>query len=169
MHNINLLIANSNNRVTNLIYSLVRAVGGENASVHCCTATRVDDFLAQAVRDNFDLIIINPEDLCAALERRRRNICINQAADAIRSIKTLKAAPIICVAVSPENELLLSEAGADLVLGLPFNCEDLKSAVGRLLIVPDEQVEATAVKQSFASSCLRGWERLTESFSGSKP
>ena len=103
MHNINLLIANSNNRVTNLIYSLVRAVGGENASVHCCTAARVDDFLAQAVRDNFDLIIINPEDLCAALERRRTNICINQAADAIRSIKTLKAAPIICVAVNAEE------------------------------------------------------------------
>jgi len=29
-------------------------------------ARRVDEVLAQAVRNNFDLIIINPEDLCAA-------------------------------------------------------------------------------------------------------
>src|SRR5258705_10538360 len=104
MHTINVLIGNSNPRVTNLIYSLVRSVCGDSMSVDCARATRVDEVLTQAVRSNFDLIIINPEDLCAAPERRRTTITIRQPVDAIPSIKTWRAAPVICVAESPEND-----------------------------------------------------------------
>jgi hypothetical protein len=164
MHTINLLIGNSNPPVTKLIYSLVRSVCGDGISVDCTTAMRVDEFLTHAVRQNFDFIIINPEDLCSAPERRRATITLRQAVDAIRSVKTLRSAPIICVAVSGENELLFSEAGADVVLGLPFNCDDLKSAISRFLVVPETEVEARAVRPTFASAFLRGWERFTQTF-----
>ena len=134
-------------------------------SVDCTSAIRVDEVLTQAIRNNFDLIIINPEDLCAAPERRRTTITIRQAVDAIRSIKTLRAAPVICVAVSPENDLLLSEAGANLVLGLPFNCEEFKEAVSRFVVFPEPEVEARQTRQSFASAFLRGWEKFAASLS----
>ena len=126
---------------------------------------RVDDLLTQAVRQDFDLIILNPEDLGSVPDRRRLTITIRQAVDAIRSIKTLRRAPILCVSVSPENELLFSEAGADLVLGLPFNCEDLKSAVTRFVTVPASQPEPVveATRPSFGSALLRSWEKLTSS------
>src|SRR5256714_4713197 len=136
MHTIKLLTGNSNPQVSNLIFSLVRSVCDHDVSVDCTQAMRVDEFLTQAVRQDFDLIIISPEDLSAAPDRRQLTITIRQAIDAIRSIKALRRAPILCVGVSPENELLFSEAGADLVLGLPFNCEDLKSAVSRFVVVP---------------------------------
>jgi hypothetical protein len=165
MHTFNVLIGNSNPRVTSLIYSLVRSVGGHSVSIDCTRATRVDEVLAQAVRNNFDLIIINPEDLCAAPERRRSTITIRQAVDAIRSIKTLRSAPIICVAVSPENELLLSEAGANQVLGLPFNCEEFKEVIGRFITFPEPEMEARQTRQSFGSALLRGWEKFAASLS----
>jgi CheY-like chemotaxis protein len=165
MHTINVLIGNSNPRVTNLIFSLVRSVCGDSVGVDCTRAMRVDEVLAQAVRNNFDLIIVNPEDLCAAPERRRSTITIRQAIDAIRSIKTLRSAPVICVAVSPENELLLSQAGANQVLGLPFNCEELKEAVGRFVVFPEPELEARQTRQSFASAFLRGWEKFAAALS----
>lgn len=163
MHTFNVLIGNSNPRVTNLIYSLVRSVCGNSVSVDCTHVMRVDEMLAQAVRNNFDLIIISPEDLCAAPERRRSTITIRQAVDAIRSIKTLRSAPIICVAVSPENDLLFSEAGANQVLGLPFNCEEFKQTIGRFIVFPEPEVEARQTRQSFASAFLRGWEKFAAS------
>ena len=123
---------------------------------------RVDDLLTQAVRQDFDLIILNPEDLGSVPDRRRLTITIRQAVDAIRSIKTLRRAPILCVSVSPENELLFSEAGADLVLGLPFNCEDLKSAVSRFLVVPTTSyVEVAPARASLAAAFMRGLGKLT--------
>lgn len=163
MHTINVLIGNSNPRVTNLIYSLVRSVCGDSISVDCTRAMRVDEVLTQAIRNNFDIIIINPEDLCAAPERRRSIITIRQAVDAIRSIKTLRSAPVICVAVSPENELLFSEAGANQVLGLPFNCEELKEAVSRFLVFPEPELEARQTRQGFGSAFMRGLEKFAAS------
>jgi hypothetical protein len=165
MHTFNVLIGNSNPRVTNLIYSLVRSVCGDSVSVDCSHATRVDEMLAQAVRNNFDLIILSPEDLCAAPERRRSTITIRQAGDAIRSIKTLRSAPVICVAVSPENDLFFSEAGANQVLGLPFNCDEFKETISRFIIFPEPAVEARQTRQSFASAFLRGWEKFAASLS----
>jgi hypothetical protein len=164
-----LLIGNSNLRVTNLIQSLVRGVCGAEVSLHSTRTQGVDEFVAQAVRHDFDLIIMNPENLQPAWRGTREFISINQAADAIRSIKTLRSAPIIAVAVSPENDLLLSESGADLVLGLPFNCEDLKEAALRFLPTPVQEQTFEIVRPSIASAFARGWERLKESAILSKP
>jgi DNA-binding response OmpR family regulator len=164
MHTINLLIGNANVRVTNLIYSLVSSVCGHHISLDCARVARVDDFLAEAIARDFDLIIMNPENLETGSDLFRGCISLREAEGAIRSIKTLRPSPIIAVAASPENELALSEAGADLVLGLPFNCEDLKSAVSRLLIMPEEQAEvAVAGPTTATNGFLRSWQRLTAS------
>ncbi len=168
MHTISLLIANSNLRVTNMIEALVRAVCSRQTSLHSCRTPSVDEFLAEAVRQDFDLLIVNPENLSRSSQSVRPLISFREAGNAILSIKTLRSAPIIAVAVSPEHELSLSEAGADLVLGLPFNCDDLKSAVARLIIVPESQSSVNAIRPSFASGFMRGLERLTHSFSFSK-
>jgi hypothetical protein len=168
MHTINLLIANSNFRVTNMIEALVRGVCTRETSLHSSRVSGVDEFLTLAVRDELDLIIVNPENLSRTAQSVRPLVSVREAENAIRSIKTLRSAPIIAVAVSPEHELALSEAGADLVLGLPFNCGDLKSAIARLIILPESQSSSTVVRPSFVSAFFRGVEQLTRSFSFSK-
>ena len=168
MRTIHVLIGNSNLRVTNMIELLVRSVCDRQTCLDSTRAPHVEDFLAQAVRKQFDLIVFNPENLARSAERPRSFLTIRETENAIRSIKTLRSAPIVAVCVSPENEFHLSEAGADLVLGLPFNCDDFKSAVSRLILVPESATTENAIRPSFASGLRRGLEILTESFGFSR-
>src|SRR4051812_17011789 len=132
METFDLLLANSDRRVSNLIESLVRDVCRGDAIVNCTRVMRVDETLGEALDTKFDLIIINPENLAAAPGRPSAFASTTEATSTLRGIKSFRTAPIIAVAVSAQHEMLFSQAGADLVLGLPFNCEDLKSAVRRL-------------------------------------
>jgi hypothetical protein len=73
--------------------------------------------------------------------------------------------PIIAFSVSPEGEYLLTEAGVDCVLGLPFHPEELKAAVELRLNLPaahpEHAEDAATTDNSFGALLVRGFQRLT--------
>jgi len=160
MHTLNLLLANSDRRVANLIESLVRDVCGDRSILHCTRTVRVDELTEEGCREPFDLIILSPEHLAPGPERPAARISMREAVTAIRTIKNFRTVPIIATAVSGNNELALCEAGADLVLGLPFSCEELKSGVRRFAPIPEE---APAIQESPLAA---GWRRTLQRLAG---
>jgi hypothetical protein len=161
MHTLNLLLANSDRRVANLIETLVRDVCGDRSILHCTRTQRVDELTDHGSREPFDLIILSPEHLAPGPDRPAARISMREAITAIRTIKNFHTVPIIATAVSARNELALSEAGADLVLGLPFSCEQFKDAVRRFAPIPQE----TAVIQP--PPLPVGWKRTLQRLAGS--
>jgi CheY-like chemotaxis protein len=161
MHMLNLLLANSDRQVANLIESLVRDVCGDRSVLHCTRTVRVDELTEEGCRGSFDLIILGPEHLAPGPDRPAARISMREAVTAIRTIKNFRTVPMIATAVSGQNELALSEAGADLVLGLPFSCEQLKAGVRRLAPIPQEP---PVLRESPLAA---GWKRTLQRLAGS--
>jgi len=160
MYTLNLLLANSDRRVANLIESLVRDVCGERAILHCTRTVRVDELTEEGCREAFDLILLSPEHLAPGPDRPTARISMREAVTAIRTIKNFRTVPIIATAVSGQNVLALSEAGADLVLGLPFSCEELKAGVRRFARFPEEM---PVMRESPLAA---GWKRTLQRLAG---
>jgi len=161
MRTLNLLLANSDRRVTNLIESLVRDVCGDHSVLHCTRTVRLDELTEQGSRQPFDLIILSPEHLAPGPDRPTSRISLREAVTAIRTIKNFRTVPIIAAGVSGKNEMALSEAGADLVLGLPFSCEELKAGVRRFSPILSEP---QPVRES---PLALGWKRTLQRLAGS--
>ena len=143
---VNLLLGNSEGRVSNLIEALVRDVCDNRAVVHCTRATGLDEFNRQVSEEKFDLVILIPEKLLPTPNCRNCRGCYAGAADAIRAIKGQGPTPTLAVAVPPQHQAVLSEAGADCVLDLPFKCEQVKSSVRQLLHLALSSVEEPAAE-----------------------
>jgi hypothetical protein len=165
MATVNLLIGNSEPRVSNLIEALVRDVCGQKAQLECTRAPRADDLIILGCQREFDLIILIPDNLQPDPALPYPLDPAAAAARAIVNIRNQSAAPIIAAAVFAQYESILLEAGADRVLELPFNCAALKDTVRDILQLPEVvepvPVATTPVDRSFASTLLRGWQRLT--------
>jgi len=169
MKTVNLLLGNSEGRVNNLIEALMRDVCDNHAIVHSIRTARVDEFIRQGCEGDFDLAIVIPDNLLPDPSRRTALSSIGEAVRAFEAIKKQRYTPIIAVAVCAQYETLLSDAGADCVLELPFNCDQLKEAIRRLLTLstqqqPQLQEEELAAPRpwSLAGTLMRGWQRLTE-------
>jgi DNA-binding response OmpR family regulator len=83
----------------------------------------------------------------------------------IRAIKSKHPAPVIAIVALEERaryEPLLLEAGADCVLELPFEGEELSSAVGRLLQLPAQPEHSAPTRWFFAGVLMRGLRRLSQ-------
>ena len=160
MHTLNLLLANSDRNVGNLIETLVRDVCSDHSILHCIRAFRADELTEQGCREKFDLIVFSPEHLAPGPDRANARISIREAITVIRTLKNFQKVPIIATAVSGKNELALSEAGADLVLGLPFSCDEFKEGVRRFAPLP---VEAPVVQ---ATPLGVGWKRTLQRLAG---
>ena len=161
MKTLNVLLCNSDRRVNNLIEVLVRDVCYNQAVVNCIRTAQVEDFIIQARERECDLIILAPEDLLPAANRRVPPGSISEAVRAIREIRARRVMPIIATGTSAENELLLLEAGADRVMDLPFNCDKLKSAVREALNLSEWVEPASSGHWSLISVLMRGIHRLT--------
>jgi len=132
---VNLLLGNSEGRVSNLIEALVRDVCDNQAVVHCTRATRLDELNRQVTEEKFDLVILIPEKLPGPACQDFRG-CYAQAAAAIRIIKVQGPTPTLAVSVPVQHQAALAAAGADRVLDLPFKCDEVKSSVRQLLNLP---------------------------------
>ncbi len=130
---VNLLLGNSDVRVSNLIEALVRDVCNNRAVVHCTRASRLDEVDQQVSQEKFDLVILVPEKLSAEKSRSGSDGCYAKAADSIRTLKNKARVATLAMGVPSEHQAELSNAGADCVLDVPFKCDEVKSSVRELL------------------------------------
>ena len=88
--------------------------------------------------------------------------------ESIRAVRTIKAkgpTPVITI-VAPEEraryEPLLLEAGADCVLELPFDGDELRLAVGQLLRLPARLKHFRSKRWHFAGVLMRGLRLIAQ-------
>jgi DNA-binding response OmpR family regulator len=161
MKTLNLLIGNSDRRICNLIEVMVLDVCYNRASVKTTRANRIDELAHKACREEFDLMIVAPDSLLPAPGLPTSPQRVIDAIRQIREVRSPRKMPILAVAVSPEREFPLTNAGADCVLGLPFHPEELKAAVELRVNLPAARPEHSTAHNSFAAVLLRGLQRLT--------
>jgi hypothetical protein len=155
METINVLLASTERRTNNLIQTVVLDVCYDRAAVNCLQTGRVDELQARGGREGFDLVVVCPGHLVAEPSRRSKTVTTAEAAQAIKRIKLWRSVPIIAVAVARDDEPLLLDAGADSVLGTPFNGDALRVELGRLLILPEPEVAPEPERGSFTTFFMR--------------
>lgn len=161
MKTLNLLIGNFDRRISNLIEVMVLDVCYNRASVETTRTARLDELAHKACREEFDLMIFAPDSLLPAPGLAASSGRIIDAIRQVRQVRTPRKMPMIAIAVSPELELDLSNAGVDCVLGLPFHPEELKAAIQLRLNLPAARPEHAYEGDSFAAALIRGFQRLT--------
>jgi CheY-like chemotaxis protein len=136
---VNLLLGNSEELVNDLIEATVQEVCAGRAEVNCTRAAQMEDFIQRGREASFDLIILIPNNLADGAERDPACSPVGKGVQAIQAIKSHAPTPVIALPVfesrTTEEPLMLG-AGADRVLELPFDRNELKVAVSRLLKLP---------------------------------
>ena len=165
MKTYHILIGNCEELLNAYIEVLFQEVCEGKATVQCTRAARLGDFVRQGCDRKFDLVIQVPHNLFPEVSAPTPMSLIGEAIRATSTIKSERPAPIITI-VAPEEraryEPLLLEAGADCVLELPFDGNELRSAVGRLLRLPARLEHFTSKRWHFAGVLMRGLRLLTQ-------
>jgi CheY-like chemotaxis protein len=165
MKTYNILIGNCEELLNNFIEALFQEVCRGKADVRFTKSARVGDFVQRACNNTFDLIIQVPHNLFPELTAPTPMGLLGEGVRAIRTIKSKRPVPVIAIVALEERaryEPLLLEAGADCVLELPFEGEELTSAVGRLLQVPTRLEHLPSSRWFFAGVLVRGLRRLKQ-------
>ena len=166
MKTYHILLGNCEGLLNDFIEALFREVCEGKAVVKCARAARAGDLVRQACEREFDLVVQVPHNLLPGFCAPTPIGFIATAIESIQTIKSRRPGPVIVI-VAPEErskyEPLLLEAGADCVLELPFDGDQLASAVGRLL-PPRARLEYLESKRwFFAGVLMRGLRRLAQS------
>jgi len=161
MRTLKLLVGNSDRRISNLIEVMIRDLSFNRAVIDMIRVSRIDEFVQRGRDENFDLIIFAPDNLLAAPRQNRASRSVPTAIRQIRAVRTHQETPMIAISVSPEQELVFTDAGTDCVLGLPFRFEELKAAVRLYLGLPTETEGAPAQRWTLVGFLMRGLQRLT--------
>jgi hypothetical protein len=165
MKTYHILIGNCEELLSDFIGALFEEVCAGQAAVRCTRTAGIDDFVRQACERDFDLIIQIPHNLLPEASPPTPIGLLGECIGAIRAIKTKHPAPVIAIVALEERaryEPLLLEAGADCVLELPFEGDELRAAVGRLLRLPAPQRRIPAKPWFFAGVLMRGFRRLSQ-------
>ena len=136
------------------------------AVVKCTRTAKAGDLVRQACDREFDLVVQIPHSLLPEAGEPTPIGFIAQAIRSIQEIKSRRPVPVIIIVAPNERskyEPLLLEAGADCVLELPFDGDQLTSAVGRLLQLPARQENRKSKRWFFAGVLMRGLRRLAQS------
>ncbi len=133
---VNLLLASSEGRTSNIIEALVRDVCDDKAVLHCTRVAHVEDFHRQVRDENFDLVILIPEKLPSVTKTPGPRSRYVKTVDVIRQLKTKRRTPTLAVGVPEQHRATLADAGADCVLDVPFKCDEVKSSIRELLYLP---------------------------------
>ncbi len=160
MKTVHLLLGHSNRRINSLIEAAVLDLCYNRAAVQCTRAGRLDEFVRQACYKGFHLIILAPAGLLSERSRHGSWAGFEEVVRAIRVIKCQSSTAMIAIGVSTRNQSPLLEAGVDSILGLPFDRDEMKAEVGRLLALPEPSEEPAPSRWPFAALLLRGLERL---------
>ncbi len=160
MKTVNLLLASSDRRVNSIVEAVVHDVCYEQAVVQLTRAPGVEEFIRQSGCDWLDLILVAPDSLLPAGNRRGARVTLEQTAEAIRSLKRQRSTPVLAVNVPPENQLTLLEAGLDNAFAFPLDSDALRVEVRRLLRLSERVEPVEPSKASLLGAFLRGWQRF---------
>jgi hypothetical protein len=166
MKTYHILLGSNEDSLNDFVEALFWEVCEGQAVVKCTRAARAGDLVRQACDSDFDLVVQIPHSL---LPEAGEPTPIGFLAEAIRSIQAIKSrrpVPVITIVAPQERskyEPLLLEAGADCVLELPFDGDQLTLAVGRLLQLPARQEYRESKRWFFAGVLMRGLRRLAQS------
>jgi CheY-like chemotaxis protein len=159
MKTYHILIGNCEELLSDFFEALFREVCEGNAVLQSTRTGRVSEFVRQGCETDFDLVIQVPHNLFPAATAPTPMDFICEGIRAIRTIKSEHPVPVIAM-VAPEErtryEPLLLEAGADCVLELPFEGDELSSAVARLLKLPSRLEHLQSARWFFAGVLRRG-------------
>ena len=160
-----ILLGNCEEHLNDFIETLFQEVCQGQAAVHCTRTRRAEEFIRAGCESGYDLIIQIPNNLTPELAAPTPIGYVGEGLRAIRAIKSKRPAPIIAITAFAERaryEPLLLEAGADCVLELPFEGEQLTLAVDRVLRQP-ARLECSKPKPwFFAGVLVRGLRLLRQ-------
>jgi hypothetical protein len=163
MDRINLLLANADRRMRNLVESIVHDACYNQAVLECARTGRVDELAYEAWSYEFQLVILAADTLQP--EPSRRGVAwveLDEILLAIRNMKSHRTTSVIVTGAVPENEFLLLEAGADAVLLRPLSSPTLKFEIQRVLGLTETHEEGEPPpRSSLGGLLLRGFQRLT--------
>ena len=164
MNTVRVLLANSDRRLNNLIEVAVRDVCYDQLLVECSTTIRLDELLHRGCEDDVGLIFVAPDHLVAGPPQRARQVPMEDAAQAIRTIKSHRSVPIIVVGVRADLELALLEAGAESVFGILMDRDRLRSEIRRALRLLEnvDEPQPEPSRWSFGAGLLRGLQKLRQ-------
>lgn len=160
MKTVNLLLGNSERALSQLIETVVLDACYNQAAVECVRSVRADDFVRQAYGAGFQLIILVEGNILPAASRRGSQVSIEDTVIAIRTIHERTGTPVIAISATAEHEVPLLEAGAEAVIGLPFDRNQLNAEVRRVLRLPEPVEYSEPERWSLGGTLLRGWQRL---------
>ena len=165
MKTYHILLGNGEELLNDFIQTLFQGVCQGQAAVQCSRTPRVSDFVRSGCNSKFDLIIQIPHCLSSELSAPTPMAYLGEGLRAIRTIKSKRPAPIIAIVGFQERaryEPLFLEAGADCVLELPFEGEQLTLAVGSLLRLPARLQRLKSKRWFFAGVLMRGLRLLRQ-------
>lgn len=165
MKTYDILLGNSEEILNDFIEALFREVYAGKAVVECTRAARTGDLVRQASDSEFDLVVLVPHNLLPEVSAPTPMGFVAEAIRSIHSIKYNNPVPVVAIVAPDERskyEPLLLEAGADCVLELPFDGDQLTSAVVRLLQFPDHLEYLQCKRWFFAGVLMRGLRRLAQ-------
>jgi DNA-binding response OmpR family regulator len=160
-----ILLGNRDELLSDFIETLFQEVCRDGAVVQCTRAVRVGEFVQQACEGDFDLIVQIPHNLTPEESALTPMGYLGEGLRAIRAIRSKRPAPLIAIVAFEERaryEPLLLEAGADCVLELPFDGDQLTAAVSRLLQLPCQLEHFRSARWFFAGVLMRGLRRLSQ-------
>jgi hypothetical protein len=160
-----ILIGNCEELLSDFIETLFREACRGKVAVQGYRTARVADFVRQACGHDLDLIVQVPHNLLPQVTAPTPIGLIGESLRAIRTIKSKRSTPIITLLAVEERaryEPLLLEAGADCVLELPFDGDDLSAAVARLLKLRAPLGPLPPKQWFFAGILVRGLRRLAQ-------
>lgn len=160
MKTIHLLLASSDRRSANLIQAAVLDACYDRAAVETIRTSRLDELASLGCFDRIDLIVVAPGKLQPSPKAQDPVVTSPQVAQAIHSLKRFSARPVLAVDVREQDEYVFREAGADAVLGFPFDGEALKATVHKVMGLSGEASPGPEAKPSLAGLFLRGFQRL---------
>lgn len=132
MKTVELLLGNAEDLLNSFIETAVQDVFDGRAKVNARRTGRLDQIVAWGREGHFDLVIVIPDNL---FNTQGEAGCLDSVLTAIEMLRTSSSA-ILALPVCGQRrqtEKLLLKAGADCVLELPFDLDELKSAVNRLM------------------------------------
>jgi DNA-binding response OmpR family regulator len=162
MDKINLLVANSERGLSNLIERIVLDACYNQAVVESTRISRGDELVKLGCSASFQLLIVAADNLLNGTGLRSSCVSAAQAAGAIRLIRERTTTPLIAVAAFAQNQVALLEAGADCVVRLPFESEKLRTEVRRVLRLPEvvEEPAPERARWTLTDFLARGLQRL---------
>jgi hypothetical protein len=168
MKNLSLLVAGSDRQLSNAIEVVVRDVCYDHAVVECFRTARLDECVFRACAEEFDLIVVAPEELFHGPGYGSAPASLEQVLGGVQAIKSRSSAPILAIRISEENEIALLEAGVENTFGKHFDREKLKSDVRRVLRLSEPAKKPSVQPPSIGEWVNRtlqklGWAKLRPS------